>query len=95
MAIPSNFTLEETLKSLPRTVEVVIIESKLEKFYGEMEQLRGRLLREIKDAEVIDEQNCFASTLIEEISTLCKQPGGKIQLVKAIHLAIENTSFEM
>ena len=91
MNIPSNFTLEETLKALPDSSELDLLRSKLDPFVKELAEAKKELEEEIRSNEAALEQSNFRQDLLEEVLNLLKTTGNKKTLVVAIKSAYENS----
>ncbi len=95
MYIPSNFSLEETLKVIPSFQGKEILQEKIEEEFVGLLDLEEQLDKSYRDYEHREEQDSFKYDLLETIQELCTRTGSKKELVKAIQLAFEESQVEM
>lgn len=93
--IPSNFTLEEIVKYKMPVELATLVETTLQPFLGRVTEVEAELQKAYRDYELRKEQDYFKYNLLEEIQELCKEPGSKRDLIKAIDLAFDNSYVEM
>ena len=95
MNIPSNATLEEVIKYfLPREL-TDLVEEKLSPFLDKVTEVEAELQSTFEELERVQENDGFKYQLLEEIQSLCDEPGSKRNLIKAINIAFETSYVEM
>jgi len=90
--IPSNFTLAETVKYCELTTEV---SDMFEKVLDTMADKDNQITRLERQLEVQQEQVYFSNVLLEKILQACLDTTTHRELVKFIHILVEDSGVEL
>lgn len=90
--IPSNFTLEETVKYCELTPQ---LSDMFEKVIDTMADKDNEISKLKKQLEILLEQNYFHNELLEKILSACIDTTTHKDLVKYIHIAYDDSGVEL
>lgn len=92
MNIPSNFTLEETIKYCELTPQ---LSDMFEKVLDTIAEKDNQITRLKKELEIIEEQNYFRAELIDKILSACLDTTTHKDLVRYINIAYDDSGVEL
>lgn len=92
MNIPSNFTLEETIKYCELTPQ---LSDMFEKVLDTIAKKDNQITRLKKELEIIEEQNYFRAELIDKILSACLDTTTHKDLVRYINIAYDASGVEL
>jgi hypothetical protein len=94
--IPSNASIEEIIKYMPQTREVVMLEEGLHKILTKTEELEDELAIMTDKFEDIDSDDTQKYDLLQLIQDACEVKGGtRKELTSTILMYIEDSGVEL